>query len=328
MLGRRQKLGPYTLVEQIGEGGVAQVYRAVRSGAMGFRKQVALKKVRARVAANDKVIQGLINEARVGGFLQHRNVAEVYEFDQEGRTFYLAMELVQGYTVGQILARTRPPTGLPPRLVGEIAAQMCDGLAYAHDERDDAGQPLRLVHRDLKPSNVMVNLKGVVKITDFGIAKATTNLYLTTVGSTKGTPAYMSPEQVQGLPLDGRSDLFSAATVVAEALTGKRAFDAKGLTRVMKLVLAAEVTEILERVTERAAPLAPILWRAWQPKPDERYADAAEMGADVRSVLDALEGEDDLGSWIRSLDLSKPAEIDPSADPLTLPDGAVVILDD
>jgi serine/threonine protein kinase len=316
-----QRFGNYVLQEIIGEGGVARVYNAVRAGAMGFRKPVAIKQILPHVAQNAQVVQSLINEARVGSYLEHRNVAEVHEFDQVGETWYMAMELVRGLTIGQMLARSQPRGVLPPHLVVEIGVQVCDGLYYAHEVCDELGRPLQLIHRDLKPSNVMVTYGGIAKIMDFGIAKATSNLFLTSHGQTKGTPAYMSPEQVQGDTLDSRSDQFSLASLLAEALTGDRVFSGKKMRETMYLVLAADMTEALARIDDIAPELGPILARAWQRQPGDRYTSAAEMAVDLRKALTGMSGEEQLGPWVQHLHLHGAQSTDPD-DPVTLPEGA------
>ena len=320
-----KRFGNYILQDVIGEGGVARVYSAVRSGAMGFRKPVAIKQISPSVVSNEQVVQSIINEARVGSYLEHRNIAEVHEFDQVGETWYLAMELVRGLTVGQMLARSQSTSGLPPHLVAEIGVQVCDGLAYAHAAVDEMGRSLRIIHRDLKPSNVMVTYGGVAKVMDFGIAKATSNLFLTAQGQTKGTPAYMSPEQVQGQKLDGRSDLFSLASLLAEAVTGDRVFMGKKLAETMHLVLAADVNDPLGKVNDRAPALVPILYRAWKRAAEDRYPDAAEMGADLRRARVEMSGNEQLGPWVQTLHLHGGTPDAPD-EPLTLPEAAVEVL--
>ncbi len=292
--------GKYVLLEVLGEGAMARVYRAVRSGPMGFRKPVAIKQILPHVAEDEKVIQALINEARVGGYLQHRNLVEVYEFDQAGDTYYIAMEFVAGYTLEDVMRRTYSQGLLPPRIALEIAASLCDGMAYAHSAVDETGRPMNLVHRDLKPSNVMVSHAGVVKIMDFGIAKAATNLFHTTAaGITKGTPVYMSPEQVRGKKLDKRSDLFGLASLIAELITGEVVFRAEQLFQVLQKVVQAEIGEMLAAVDQRIPEMVPVLKRAMAQSPEGRYPDAAELGRDIRAIHARLPGDEALAGWIR-----------------------------
>jgi len=298
------EFGQYVLVEEVGVGGMARVYRAVRSGPMGFRKEVAIKQILPQAAKDKKQIKALINEARLGGFLHHRNIVEVFEFNQVDDLYYIAMEYVDGYTLEQVLRRIPVRGKLPPRIALAIAIQLCQGLGYAHSAEDDGGMPMNLVHRDLKPGNVMVDRRGVVKIMDFGVARAETNLFTTqTVGMTKGTPAYMSPEQTTGGtqdPLDRRSDLFSAGSLIAEIVTGEVSFHATKLYEVLRKIADGETAPALKRIKEQLPVMEPVLRRALEPRPGDRYPDAETMGADIQAVYDELPGDEELGPWLEA----------------------------
>ena len=304
MLQQSIEFGQYVLVEEVGVGGMARVYRAVRSGPMGFRKEVAIKQILPQAAKDKKQIRALINEARLGGFLHHRNIVEVFEFNQVDDLYYIAMEFVDGYSLEQILRRIPLKGKLPPRIALAIALQLCQGLAYAHSAEDDAGKPMNLIHRDLKPGNVMVDRRGVVKIMDFGVARAETNLFTTqTLGMTKGTPAYMSPEQTTGGtqdPLDRRSDLFSAGSLIAEIITGEVSFHATKLYEVLRKIADGETAPALKRVRQQLPEMEPVLRRALKLRPDARYPDAEALGADIQAVYDELPGDEELGPWLES----------------------------
>jgi hypothetical protein len=296
------EFGHYVLVEEVGVGGMARVYKAVRAGPMGFRKEVAIKQILPQAAKDKKQIKALINEARLGGFLHHRNIVEVFEFDQVDDLYYIAMEFVDGYNLEQILRRIPLQGTIPPRIALAIAIQLCQGLAYAHSAQDDSGRAMNLVHRDLKPGNVMVDQRGVVKIMDFGVARAETNLFTTqTVGMTKGTPAYMSPEQTTGEkldPIDRRSDLFSAGSLIAEVITGEVSFHATKLYEVLRKIADGETAPVLDRVRERLPPMEPVLQRALQLRPADRFTNAEEMGAAIQAVYEQLPGDAELGPWL------------------------------
>jgi len=296
------EFGKYMLLEEIGIGGMARVYRAVRAGPMGFRKEVAIKQILPQVAKEKKQVKALINEARLGGYLHHRNLVETYEFDRVGTVYYIAMEYVNGFSMEQILRRVPMQGRVPPRIVAQVAMQLCAGLGHAHAAVDDAGTPLHLVHRDLKPGNVMIDRRGVVKIMDFGVARSQTNLFRTqTIGMTKGTPAYMSPEQTTGeqdAPLDRRSDLFSLGSLIAEMLTGEVSFPGERLYEVLHKIAHAETTPVLKSVRECCPEMAPILSKALKLKPQDRYQSAEEMGHDIQRVYEELPGEEKLGAWL------------------------------
>ena len=302
MTNDRTRFGKYELVELLGEGGMASVYRAMLSGPGGFRKQVAIKQIRPHIGKDEKMVQLMFNEARLGGHLRHKNIVEVYEFDQVEDTYYLAIEFVDGFTLSDLLRQGGDRGPIPPRIVANLAMQICQALAYAHGATDEQGKPMRLVHRDLKPANVMVRRDGLVKLADFGIAKAETNVTHTTTGLTRGTPAYMSPEQVTGgrsAPLDHRSDLFSLASIVTELLTGERAFADEQMLDLMNRIASVDVAESLERVARAATPFVPVLRTAFQRLPVGRHDDAAAMGKDIRRIYDRLPpSEERVSVWL------------------------------
>ena len=298
----RTRFGKYELVELLGEGGMASVYRAMLSGPGGFRKQVAVKQIRPHIGKDEKMVQLMFNEARLGGHLRHKNIVEVYEFDQVEDTYYLAIEFVDGFTLSDLLRQGGDRGPIPPRIVANLAMQICQALAYAHGATDEQGKPMRLVHRDLKPANVMVRRDGLVKLADFGIAKAETNVTHTTTGLTRGTPAYMSPEQVTGgrsAPLDHRSDLFSLASIVTELLTGERAFADEQMLDLMNRIASVDVADPLERIARCASPFVPVLKTAFQRMPVDRHDDAAAMGKDIRRIYDRLPAsEERVSVWL------------------------------
>jgi len=299
------------LLNVIGEGGAAVVYRAACADPGAPQTHVALKLLNRHAVGSEAVRQSIVNEARLGACLRHPNIAQIHEFDRISDTWYVAMELVPGYTVSQLLYRAGPAgQGLPHAIVAAIGVQICAGLDHAHSATDAHGRLLKVVHRDLKPSNVMVTLRGTVKIMDFGTARATSNLSGSFVGQTKGTPSYMSPEQVQGQALDGRSDLFSLASLLAQVLTGERVFEGEDHRATMHAVLDGDVAGTLDTVQQRAPAFVPILQRAWQTHPDQRYASAARMGSDLQAILDDLPGTLDLGAWMQELHLEITADHD------------------
>ncbi len=317
--GSVSELGGYRLIEVLGEGGMARVYRAEKAGPMGFRKPVAIKQILPHVTKEEKLLHALINEARLGGFLHHRNVVEVYEFSQVGDSYFIAMEFVDGWTLDRVLHRCDTHGLLPPRVVLQIAIQLCTGLAYAHSALDADGHALNLVHRDLKPSNIIIARDGVVKIMDFGIARAESNVFRTQTASiTKGTPVYMSPEQVMGDPLDRRSDLFSLASVIAEMVNGEVSFQGTQVYQVMQKVAVADVRRPLSKVEERIPGLGAILGKAYEKDPARRYASAVEMGRDLTLLYDRIPGQEQLGPFLEGW-IGGEGPVRPSAAGLEVP---------
>ena len=231
--------GRYRLIGQLGAGGMAVVYRAVVDGPRGFRRDVVIKRMLSEYAEDPQFINMMASEARLCALLRHPNIVQVSEFGEVEGEYYIAMELVDGSDLNGVMKRCRQAQRVPPvEAIAFIVSEVAGALGYAHALCDEAGQPLSIVHRDISPSNVMVTPAGIVKLLDFGIAKAATHLHAerTRTGTIKGKLSYMSPEQALGEPLDGRSDLFALGTVFYECLTSSRLFkgenDAETLTRI------------------------------------------------------------------------------------------------
>jgi len=283
--------GRYTLLSLLGEGGMARVFRAELQGPSGFRKRAAVKIIHATVAKkSEKLRRALINEARLGGLLQHPNIVDTYEFGEEAGLPFIAMELVRGVGLDVMLELMRP---IPPAQAIEIALQICAGLDHAHNLEDDDGEPVLIVHRDLKPSNVLLSKDGLVKVMDFGIAKAATNTYNTTeTGMTKGTPAYMSPEQAEGVPLDGRSDIFALGALLYEMVTGERLFRGENMVQVLMAVLRVEGLLAEEQRWEWLDATVPglraVVTRCLRKNRDDRYRDCAALERDLKQLAKEL----------------------------------------
>jgi eukaryotic-like serine/threonine-protein kinase len=299
--------GRYQLVELVGEGAMAQVYRARQSGPMGFSKEVALKRLRQGALGRDRrEIEALVNEARVGGQLRHPNLVEVYGCDVHDGAFFLAMEYIRGWLLDDVLWRVlESGEELPRGAVIDILRQIARGLAYAHEATNEIGEPLRLVHRDLKPQNIFLDRLGVVKIADFGLAKSTANLYRTTdTDETKGSPLYMSPEQIGGDSLDARSDLFALGSIATELVTGLRPFEGTSIPNTLMRVLEVDCEEAMAAVTHAAPELLPLIGRLLRRDPAERYQTARSLQKD----LDALAGDESIGAHTRALASTVMAE--------------------
>jgi eukaryotic-like serine/threonine-protein kinase len=281
------RFGKYLIVNKLGEGAFGAVYEAQLSGPMGFEKRVALKRLRTHLTRDDpRFVQSMINEARIGGTLHHPNIVDVYEFDQVNGQYYLAMEFVEGATLDEVITvclKRRVP--LPRFAVLEILLQICRGLSHAHTKRDARGELLGLVHRDLKPSNVMLDRTGTVKVLDFGIAKASSNLYRTTMGVTKGTPPYMSPEQLNAAPLTAASDLFALGAIFYELVTGKALFHGDSLRAIVHQVAAADLTPPIDEADLEFPGSGPILRRALERDPGDRYQSARQFASDLRALV-------------------------------------------
>jgi len=223
-LGRGEQ-EPYYIERRLAAGGMAEVFVAKRIGPHGFEKRVALKRILPQFAVEPDFVHMFIDEARLAARLDHANIVQVFDFGQSDNTFYIAMELVDGSNVNQLLrAVAARDEGVPLEVALHIATESATGLAHAHALRDDEGQLLHVVHRDVSPANLLLTRDGHVKLSDFGIARAASYEARTQTGQLRGKLGYMSPEQVLGRDLDGRSDVFTLTTVLAEMLIAEPLF--------------------------------------------------------------------------------------------------------
>ena len=278
------QLERFEVLALLGEGGMARVFRVRTNEATGLPRDCALKVLHRVHSRRDPMLaRALQREGRVGGLMNHPNIVQTYDIGLIAGQPYILMELVHGPTVERLLdSRSR----LPTRVAVAIAEQVCRGLHHAHEATDERGRHLGLVHRDLKPSNIILTPAGVAKVMDFGIAKIPIMPGMTTKpGELKGSPRFMSPEQVGGEGLDHRSDLFSLGALVYEMITGEPLFASENVHGVwMKIV---EVQNGLDRdrsfarIQAKYPGLAELMRRCLQPKPYNRPPDA-------EAVADAL----------------------------------------
>ncbi len=278
------KLGPYEIQSPLGAGGMGEVYRA-RDTHLG--RSVAIKLLPAALSANSDRLRRFEQEARSASSLNHPNIITIYELGKEGSTHYIAMELIEGKTLRELLI-----SGLVPmRKAIEIAAQVADGLTKAHE----AG----ITHSDLKPENLMVSQDGFVKILDFGLAKlasprreqsdmCSTSASLSTSGLIQGTVGYASPEQVGGSPLDFRSDQFSFGLVLYEMVTGKRAFQRSTIAETLVAILREQTEPIGVQNRDVPAPLCWAIERCLAKEPDDRYASTRNLARELAAIRDSF----------------------------------------
>jgi serine/threonine protein kinase len=286
-------VGRYTLTGLLGEGGMARVFRAQMEGALGFKKPAAVKVVLP--AGGDRgasLRQQLIQEARLGGLLNHPNVVQTFDCGELEGFPYIAMELVEGAGLDNLVEEVGP---LPPAVLLDITVQIGRGLHHAHTARHE-GESLEIIHRDVKPSNVLVREDGVVKVMDFGIAKvAMADALSTATGMTKGTPSYMAPEQLAADSLDARTDLFALGALMHYMRTGKTLFVGSSLTEVMLRIIQVDDTVrdqgVLTDADEYLPGLGAVLGRLLVKDPAARYASAADLVEDLSALRKRLPDE-------------------------------------
>ena len=278
--------GKYLLLDRISVGGMAEVFKAKSYGVEGFEKVLAIKRILPSMGEDRDFIKMFIDEAKIAGQLAHANIWQIFELGRSDGAHFIAMEYIWGKDLLQLQNRLRKlKQSMAPVMAAFITGKVCEGLDYAHRKRDAMGRALEIVHRDCSPQNVLISYEGEVKLIDFGIAKAASRSSRTMAGVLKGKFGYMSPEQVRGLPLDRRSDVFALGTILYESLTGERLFqgesDFSTLEKVRNVAIIpprqvdASIPEELERITLRALAR----------EQEERYQWCSEMGADLQQFL-------------------------------------------
>lgn len=286
----------YTLTALLGEGGMARVFQAQMDGALGFKKPAAVKVVlRGSGERGDSLRKQLIQEARLGGLLNHPNVVQTFDCGDLGGFPFIAMELVDGVGLSELIESSG---ALPPGAVLDVAIQVAKGLHHAHTASHE-GRPLQIIHRDIKPSNILVREDGVVKVMDFGIAKVSMSDALATEsGTTKGTPSYMSPEQLAGKGMDARTDLFALGAVIYSMLSGRTLFTGGSVTEVMMRIIQVNDWvrgQKVEALAEAAVPgLGPVVLQLLQHDLEERPANASLVAAELERLRRTLPGDSGL----------------------------------
>jgi TonB family protein len=281
------RFGQYEILERIAAGGMAELYRARRSGVEGFQKIVAIKKILPHLADNEAFIGMFADEAKLAAQLNHPNIVHIYDLGKiEGGGYFIAMEHVEGRDLRAILESARElGMSLPVPLAVYIASKVASALDYAHRRRDGEGRDLHIVHRDVSPQNILISYEGDIKLCDFGIAKAVSKVSRTESGALKGKIQYMSPEQAWGKPIDRRSDLFSLGAVLYELLTEQKLFRGDSDLTVLEKVRAAVAVAPSAANPEVPKPLDAVVLRALAREPVDRYANASDLLRDLEQVL-------------------------------------------
>jgi TonB family protein len=304
------QFGRYQLLEKIGSGGMAEVFKARMRGEEGFEKIVAIKRIVPHMAANDAFITMFVDEAKLAAQLNHNNITHIYDLGKVDAWHYIAMEYVEGKDLRSLLKlgkdRSYP---LPPELALFVAAKIANALDYAHRRPAADGTELNLVHRDVSPQNILISYEGDIKLCDFGIAKAASKVSTTISGALKGKLQYMSPEQAWGKRVDRRSDVFSLGAVLYEMLTGAPLFEGDTDMSILERVREGEVEPPSARGAEVSKRVDQIVLKALAKNPQDRYQNASEMEKDLHAVLYAFQpspGPADVAIYLhRLLEASK-----------------------
>ncbi len=276
----------YEVIERLDAGGMAEVFRGRAISIEGFEKQVAIKRVLPHLAKNDKFVNMFLDEAKLSLFLDHANVVSVFDLGRAADTYFIVMEFIDGVNLKKILEwANHHRQRLPIELSAYITMEVCKGLDYAHNKRASDGSALKIVHRDISPPNVLVSRQGEVKVTDFGLAKAQSQIELTDPGVVKGKFGYLSPEAAMGDPVDLRTDVFAAGILLWEMLAGRRLFQGESDLDTLQLVRLAEIPPLRQYNANVPPELEEIARRALAVDPDQRIGTARELGTLVSRFL-------------------------------------------
>jgi eukaryotic-like serine/threonine-protein kinase len=313
-----ESLGRYEIVSRLCVTATSEIFLAVATGAFGFRRSVVLKVLLREHADDPARVQAFVDEARIASLLQHANVVQVFDFGMDGGVLYLAMEHLDGLDARALLKRCKGALPLP--LAMGVALGTCAALDYAHRARDQEGHPLDLVHRDVSASNVVVTRDGLVKLIDFGIARADARTARTEDGLVKGKLGYMSPEQCQGEPLDARTDVYGAGVLLFELVTGTTPHAGRDGYELLRAVIETDAPRARDRAASLPDSIDRILARALRRSKAERYATAGELLAELEAATAEL-GLDvstrALGRCMQALTAAEgrsgPAALDPAA---------------
>jgi serine/threonine-protein kinase len=276
----------YRVVEKLESGGMAEVFRAESEGLQGFRKQVAIKRVLPHLSEKKKFISMFLDEARLSAQLSHSNCVQVFDIGVGDNAFFIVMEFVDGANLKSIAESLKKQgKDFPVSAAAFVAHEICKGLTYAHELTDNNGMPLNIVHRDMSPPNVLVTKFGEVKIVDFGLAKASSQLEKSEPGIIKGKFSYLSPEAAMGQDVDSRTDIFAVGIILWELLAGQRLFLGDTDFQTVKKVQVANVPAI-SQINRKVPPeLERIVKKSLAKDQLARYGTARELGQDLVRFL-------------------------------------------
>lgn len=276
----------YRVVEKLESGGMAEVFRAESEGLQGFRKQVAIKRVLPHLSEKKRFISMFLDEARLSAQLSHSNCVQVFDIGVGDNAFFIVMEFVDGANLKSLAEAVRKlGQEFPVPAAAFVAQEICKGLAYAHELTDSSGMPLNIVHRDMSPPNVLITKFGEVKIVDFGLAKATSQLEKSEPGIIKGKFSYLAPEAALGGDVDLRADIFAVGIILWELLSGRRLFLGDTDFATVKMVQQAQVPPLRQMRPDVPEELDRLLARALAKDPSMRYGSARDLGRDLTALL-------------------------------------------
>lgn len=284
-------VGRYQLLFRLGKGGMGEVWAAAQNvSELAFQKLIALKLLRTEELTSNAAIM-FLDEARAASALEHQAIVPTVDLGRDGDILFLAMDMVRGPSLTALLQKlVLNKSSMSPAIVAYIGAQLASALDYAHERASWEGKKLELIHRDVSPHNVLLDLNGVVRLTDFGVARTTIQNHESHVGTVRGKPSYMAPEQVVGGNIDARTDLFSLGIVLYESSSLKRLFGRSNPVKSMDAVLKHRPRPLPELVPGFPEALWAIIEKALEKEPARRYQRAADLASALTEVSRTLPG--------------------------------------
>ncbi|MBU1239307.1 serine/threonine protein kinase, partial [Myxococcota bacterium] len=299
------EFGKYILLDRIAIGGMAEIFRAKATGAASFEKILAIKRIHPNMSDDKDFIKMFIDEAKIVGQLAHQNIAQIFELGRIEGHHFIAMEFIWGKDLLQILTKFKKQRAyMNPYQASFVTARICEALDYAHRKKNPIGESMNIIHRDVSPQNILVSYDGEVKIIDFGIAKARDRSSHTAAGVLKGKFGYMSPEQVRGLPIDHRSDIFAIGTLLYEMLTSRPLFVGNSDLDVLEKVRNVEVPPPRSVNNKIPVQLETIILKALAKDVDDRYQWASEMQEELDNFIHSISpiyNAKRLGDWMKKV---------------------------
>jgi serine/threonine protein kinase len=294
-------VGRYAIYDRIAAGGMATVHLGRLVGEMGFSRTVAIKRLHPHLAMDPAFVGMFVDEARLAARIRHPNVVQMLDVVVRDDEVFLVMEYIEGESLSAFMRIcVAKGEAVPAAVATALMAAVLRGLHAAHEAKNDHGEPLGLVHRDVSPQNVLIDLEGIARVLDFGVAKALGQSHATRDGQLKGKLAYMAPEQIMGGAIDRRTDVFAAAVVLWEVLAGRRLFKADGDAQVMHLVLNDKIRAPSSFMPEVPAALDALVLKALERDPTKRFETAAEMADALEDAVPPMAPRK-LAPWVRGL---------------------------
>jgi eukaryotic-like serine/threonine-protein kinase len=308
------------MFDEIAAGGMAAVHLGRLLAEAGFSRTVAIKRLHPQLARDPDFVTMFLDEARLASRIRHPNVVQTLDIVTENDEVLLVMEYVAGESLSRLVRAARPST-MPLRIAVAVMTAVLHGLHAAHEAKTEQGAPLELVHRDVSPQNILVGTDGIARVLDFGVAKASQRAQTTKEGQIKGKLSYMAPEVLRRDQFDRRTDIYAAAVVLWEAITGQRLFEAETEARVVMKVLDAEVRPPSAVNPDVPSSLDEVVMRGLAREPDDRWATAREMAIALERCGVAAAASSEISEWVEGIaaeslgaKAARVAEIERSSD--------------